>query len=199
MKLIGIFLILTVISGCASTDYKKNLEQATNCSELPKNTGFVALKNDKKIDFDIGGKKSNCININGKTKSFYASFKVEESANFLLINANQNVVMSGSSYFMPVLYAVSDKGTLKEVNYIAEMKTSKLIPVRYYTYHYDLRHVSGTKFLVSTDASKVGDIISFEYVNSYDLVSQNSADMPLSPGGVINVTPITKLSPDNIL
>ena len=199
MRFVKVTLTSALLLGCQTTDYTKNLNLVENCVGVPSKQELVNIKIEDSASFDIGSKGSKCIYIGDRPKSFYKAFKVESGTNFLLVNANQNVSISGSSYFEPELYAINADHRIEKVNYKLKMKTSKLIPVRYYSYHYDLRNIDTRNFLISTDSTQVGNNILFEYVNSYDLVTQASAEMPLAPGGIVEVKALSEVSENNII
>ncbi|MGV2874206.1 hypothetical protein [Colwellia sp. E150_009] len=182
-----VILSIVLLAGCKATDYNKELAQVTNCPSQLTSTSVNKVSFDKKTSFEIGGKNKKCFVNSKNQKHFYNKVSVPNNANFLVVNAHQNVGMDNSSFFKPQLLIKSENGSLTELAPFSELKSSTFIAVRYYTYYYDLRSIKSRDIIITADPNSVGNNIPFEYLNSHDYVTVHTANMPLSAGGMVDV------------
>ena len=182
-----VILTIVLLAGCKATDYNKELAQVTNCPNQLTSTSVNRVSFDKKTSFEIGGKNKKCFVNSKNQKHFYNKVSVPNNANFLVVNAHQNVGMDNSSFFKPQLLIKSVNGSLTELAPYSELKSSTFIAVRYYTYYYDLRSIQSRDIIITADPNSVGNNIAFEYLNSHDYVTVHTANMPLSAGGMVDV------------
>tara|TARA_Y100000588_G_scaffold63394_1_gene62925 strand:- start:31877 stop:32446 length:570 start_codon:yes stop_codon:yes gene_type:complete len=186
-------LSIFLLAGCKAIDYNRELTQVTNCPSQLTLGSENRISFDKKLSLEIGGKNKRCFVNSKNQKHFYNIISVPGNANYLVVNAYQNVGMNNSSFFKPQLLINSDNGSLTELAPIGELKSSKFIAVRYYTYYYDLRDVRSREVIITADPNSIGKNIAFEYLNSHDYVTVHTANIPLSAGGVVEVQAALKL------
>ena len=129
-----VILSIVLLTGCKATDYNKELAQVTNCPSQLTSYFEKEISFDKKISIEIGGKNKNCFVNSKNQKHFYNQVSVPNSANFLVVNAHQNVGMDNSSFFKPQLLIKSKNGSLTVLPPLSEIKSSTFLAVRYYTY-----------------------------------------------------------------
>ena len=104
-----VILSIVLLAGCKATDYNKELVQATNCPSQMTSTSENKISFDKKTSLEIGGKNKKCFVNSKNQKHFYNNISVPNNANFLVVNAHQNVGMDNSSFFKPQLLIKSEK------------------------------------------------------------------------------------------
>jgi hypothetical protein len=182
-----VILSIVLLAGCKSTDYTKELAQVTNCPSQLTSNSENKISFDKKVTLEIGGENKKCFVNSKNQKHFYNQISVPHNANFLVVNAHQNVGMDNSSFFKPQLLIKSENGELIELAPFRELKSSTFIAVRYYTYYYDLRSIKSRDIIITADPNSIGNNIPFEYLNSHDYVTVHTANMPLSAGGMVEV------------
>ena len=190
MRTISLVLISIFIFGCSSTDYDKSYSSITNCDGAFQANNKSQLSKDKKFQFNIGGKGTNCLSgIGGK--QFYQFIKLPKGTELLTVWSHPNLGMNKSSFYLPQLLIQTEEG-FKELPYSYEVKGSAFPTESYYVYHFDLREVEVENAVITTASENFDKLFQYEHLNSYDYSSITKSQMPFSRGGIVDVVAYSK-------
>ncbi|WDE10387.1 hypothetical protein [Thalassomonas haliotis] len=192
MRLPVLISICTILSGCAITDYQSNLDKAKSCIDDFSQVTFKTLNVDSKIEDEIGGKDSQCINVQ-EGKFYLGGYKATPSGKIISIIVHPNLGPSKSSFFLPQLTALDENNELSTVKEAFVIKGSQIMHGSMYEYFYDISEVKSNNFVISTDINLMGKLFDYEHLNSYDNQTIHYSKMPYAAGSKIEVKLLSKL------